>query len=347
MELEQYLGYLPQRWEQLALHELEQLPLQQKKLAAIETNILFRALSITEVVVNHANLLSLGGGAYFLLLVAGMNFARFQGEALIQGRFIKPVLSLLKNLIIPYLIVAAGFLAYKREFDPGILFLYSNFVGPMAEAIFPVWFVDVLVQSILIVSVLFCIKPVRKLVTTSPWKLGLILLFFAVSLNRLVPFVWDTNYLFDRVPHMLIWLFILGWCIHFAQTKMKKIITTILCLTTASVLIGLDDPAVRLVLVGSTVLIWLKYIEVPQLIKLPIQMIGASAYYIYLTHMLFIHIVKNVMGIAAPLPNAGVGLLGGLLTWMAIQSLQQMKWFSLKPKPSIDVTVAENASPRS
>lgn len=323
MDLEQYLGHLPQDWEQLSLCELESLKPQQQRFTLIETSVLLRALSITEVVLNHANVFSLGGGAYFLLMVAGSNFARFQGDALVKGRFIKPVFSLLKNLVIPYLFVASAYLAYKQRFDPAILLLFSNFVGPQATAIFPVWFVNVLVQSIIIFSILFYLKPIRGFVGQSPWKFGLICLFFGVAFNRLVPLIWDTTYLYDRVPHMLIWLFTLGWCIHFAQSKLKKVITTILCLVAASILLGLDDPASQITLIGSPLLIWVRYIKIPQAIKLPVQMIGASAYYIYLTHMVFIHLVRNIGGVEEPLLNLVAGLTGGFLTWMAVQFLQQ------------------------
>jgi hypothetical protein len=197
-----------------------------------------------------------------------------------------------------------------------------------------VWFVDVLVQSIIIFSVLFCIKPIQKLVAGSPWNFGLVMLFVGVSLNRLVPFIWDTTYLYDRVPHMLIWLFTLGWGIHFAQSRLKRVIITILCFISASVLMGIEYPPTYLVLIGSALLIWMKYINVPHFIKLPIQMIGASAYYIYLTHMIFIHVVKNVAGIHEPLPNAVAGLLGGLLVWGAVQMLQQLRWSPAKLRQS-------------
>jgi fucose 4-O-acetylase-like acetyltransferase len=51
--------------------------------------------------------------------------------------------------------------------------------------------------------------------------------------------------------------------------------------------------------------------------------VSAAAYVIYLTHMIFIHIVKNVAGIETPLINATVALLGGIFVWWAVTLLQE------------------------
>lgn len=325
MELEKYLGYLPQSWERMRLDELERLSPQHRKYSVIETNILFRALSICEVVVNHANLLpfGVGGGAFFLLLIAGANFARFQGEALLQGRFVKPVISLLKNLIIPYFVICFAFQLYKQEFDLSVLLLFSNFVGPDVTSIFPVWFIDALVQSIVVFSLLFCLKPIRTFAKKTPWGFGLVALGLAICTNQLVPYVWDTNYLYNRVPHMLIWLFALGWSIHFAQSKFQKAITTTLLIIVNAILMGFNSFEGWLLVVGGVTLIWTKFIRVPSLIKSPIQMVGASAYYIYLTHMIFIHIVTRGAKIENPLISSIAAIGGGVLVWMAIKEAPQ------------------------
>jgi fucose 4-O-acetylase-like acetyltransferase len=67
------------------------------------------------------------------------------------------------------------------------------------------------------------------------------------------------------------------------------------------------------------------YLSIPQQIKLPVQTIGASAYYIYLTHMIFVHIVKNGLKIPDPLLNTVVALVGGVLVWSGVQALQGLR----------------------
>jgi acyl-CoA synthetase (AMP-forming)/AMP-acid ligase II/acyl carrier protein len=324
MELEKFLGYLPDSWERKSIAELEQLIPNQEKRPTIETNILFRALSICEVVTHHANLTSLGGGAFFLLLIAGANFARFQGGALAQGNFLKPVLSLLKNLIIPYFIICLAYQIHKREFDLSVLFLFSNFVSPNVVSIFPVWFINTLVQSITIFSLLFCFRGTRQFATKTPWGFGLFTLALGIFSNQLGPYVWDANYLYNRVPHMLIWIFALGWCIHFAQSKLQKAVTTGLLVATSGTLIGFDDPQSYLMLVGGIAIIWVKLVRVPSLLKTPIQLIGASAYYIYLTHMIFIHIITDGLKVENPWVSSIFAIAGGVCVWIGVK--ESPKW---------------------
>jgi peptidoglycan/LPS O-acetylase OafA/YrhL len=326
MEVEKYLGYLPSGWETMELGQLEQLKPQKRNYATVETSILLRAIAITEVVMLHADLIMLGGGAYALLLIAGANFARFQGEALLQNQFSKSVLSLLKNLILPYLILSVLFQIYKRDFNPGILFFVSNYAGnpELTPSIFPVWFINVLVQTVLLVSALLFVNPIRRYVVQFPWRSSVLLLGIGVCTNQWIPLLWDANHRYNRVPHMLVWLFALGCCIYFVQTRTQKLLTTIALVALS---IGLVGPAHKEAWVVCTVglaLLWIRAVPVPTVVKPGIQVLGAAAYYIYLTHMIFIHILKNTLGIGNPFLDAIVSLVGGVLVWFGVTKVQAL-----------------------
>ena len=70
-------------------------------------------------------------------------------------------------------------------------------------------------------------------------------------------------------------------------------------------------------------LLWLSYVPIPSILKLPIQTISAATYYIYLTVMIFKHLLTEIAGIEHPLVTIAVTLLGGVLIWSTIQGLQQ------------------------
>lgn len=326
MEVEKYLGYLPAGWEGMEFAILEQLKPQKRNYTTVETSILLRAIAITEVVMLHANLLLLGGGAYALLLIAGANFARFQGEALFQNQFTKSVMSLLRNLVIPYFLISALYQLYKHDLNLGVLLLTSNYAGnpELTPSIFPVWFINVLVQTVLLISALLFIKPVRRYVTQFPWRSSLLLLLIGVCTNQWIPLVWDTNYLYNRVPHMLIWLFALGCCVYFVQTRTQKLLTTVVLVALSIGLIGPEYKEAWVVCTVGLGLLWIKAIPVPAIIKPTVQILGAAAYYIYLTHMVFIHVVKNVAGIDNPLLNTVVSLAGGALVWFGVTQGQAL-----------------------
>ena len=324
MDFERHLGYLPQGWEKLSIAELEQLSPQHSRYSLIETNIILRAIAITVVVADHADLTDLAGGAFLLLMIAGANLARFQSEALFAGRLIQPIFSLLRNLVTPYLIVAIAFQLWKREFDLGILLLFSNLITPDVPSIFPVWFIDLLVQVILGFSLLFVVRPIRKFAARAPWEFGLLASAIGIIARIGISSIWDTAYLFDRVPHMLFWIFTLGWTVQFAQSKQQRVITTIILWAIVPVLASLNHTYAGWMLGGGTLLLWLPTVSVPQIVKSPVQILGAATYYIYLFHMIFIHVVRNVAEIPSPWLNTAAGLFGGLLVWAGVQQVQRV-----------------------
>ncbi|MBE9012786.1 AMP-binding protein, partial [Pseudanabaenaceae cyanobacterium LEGE 13415] len=284
MEFERHLGYLPPGWERLSIAQLEQLSPKHDRFSPIETNIILRALAITVVVADHAYLMDFAGGAFLLLMIAGANLARFQSEALFKGRVIQPIFSLLKNLVTPYLIISIAYQLWKREFNPGVLLLVSNFVDPEVTSIFPIWFINLLVQVIIGFSVLFVVKPVRKFAAISPWEFGITTLMFGVIAKVGISSIWNTTYLYDRVPHMLFWIFALGWTIQFAKTNQQKVATTTILWAIVPILVALNHTYAIWMLVGGTLLLWLPMVSIPQILKSPLQIIGAATFHIYLFH---------------------------------------------------------------
>jgi acyl-CoA synthetase (AMP-forming)/AMP-acid ligase II/acyl carrier protein len=329
MKLERYLGYLPPKWEEMTILELEQEELEQRQTATLETSILFRALAISGVVFNHSELIPsqyIQGGAFLLLMISGENFARFQGGSLLQGRFTNTISSLLGNLLIPYLFIALAYQIYTQEFNLPVLLLFSNFIDPGTASIFPIWFIQVLTQCIILFSLLFGIRSIRNFANVSPWRFGLITLMISIAIRLVVPYLWDTNYLFNRVPHMMIWLFIVGWCLQFAEAKDKKLAISIILMVILPIFFSPTQSNFWWLLVGSMTVAWMPYISVPKIMKNPVQIVSAAAYVIYLNHMIFIHIVTKVAGIETPWINATVALLGGIFVWWSVNLLQE--WIS-------------------
>lgn len=343
MELERHLGYLPQGWEHLSIAQLETLTPEKKAFSPIETNIILRAIAIFVVVADHAGLMNFSGGAFLLLMIAGANLARFQSEALVQGRLVQPILSLLRNLVTPYLIISLSYQLWKRDFDLSVLFLFSNFVNPEVSAIFPVWFVSVLVQIILLFSLLFTLKPLRQFARVSPWEFGLATLVIGIIAKLGVGAVWNTAHLYDRLPHMLFWMFSMGWIIQFAHTKQQKAVSTSLLWALVPILTRLSYAyisytyAVWMVL-GGTLLLWIPTVPIPQFIKSPLQTVGAATYYIYLFHMILIHIVSTVGHTENPWVNTVAGIFGGIAVWAGVQTVQSFLANRRSTQAEIDAT---------
>jgi acyl-CoA synthetase (AMP-forming)/AMP-acid ligase II len=324
IEIERILGYIPKGWEEMSLGELEKQVPEARKLSAIETNIVLRAFAILAVVANHAALIPAGyirGGSYLLLLIAGANFARFQSGALLQGNLIKPISSLLRNLLIPYFIIALLYMFYKQEIELSIILLFSNFLPFEAVSrIFGVWFIQVLVQIIIVFTLVFCIKPVRAIANKSPWRFGLILLAVGICMNLLMLSIWDTSGLRHRLPHMLFWIFTLGWCINFSQSRFQKIVVTIAVFVTLILLnVSTTLSQTLWIFMGGSIMIWQQYVSIPKVMKMPIQIVSAAAYWTFLTHIAFIEGFIVLFGPNYPFLYFVASVLLGVIIWFIPQ----------------------------
>lgn len=341
MKLERYLGYLPPGWEEMTIGELEQEEPQQRKTTTLETSVFFRALAICEIVAQHADLLPkqyLYGGGFLMLLIGGLNFARFQAKFMLEGRVINPVISLFRSLLIPYLLIVGGYQVYKQDIQWSVLLFLSNLIDPGMGSIFFVWFIQVIVQVIVILLVLFSAPQIRHIANVSPWKFGLGLVGLGVLTNRLIPFLWmpyqlDSKNLFNQqLPHMILWLFALGWCINFAKSRWEKIVTSILLSISLFICLnpveaywpGNARSLMVWLLVGGTIVLWQEYMLVPQLIKPPIQLIASSSYYIYLTHIIFLSGFKKIIGINNTLLYVILAILSGVAVWWGVDILEKL-----------------------
>jgi hypothetical protein len=127
---------------------------------------------------------------------------------------------------------------------------------------------------------------------------------------------------------MLLWLFILGWCINFAKSRSQKLMVSIILPILALRFMDLDS-STWWVLVGGAIAIWQQYVSVPKIVKAPIQTVSAAAYYIYLTHMIWIHVFQNVAGIKDPFITATLAVVGGTICWYAQEWVKGF-WHSTK-----------------
>lgn len=329
-DIEAHLGYLPSTWDKMSVQELEQLRPRKKSLATIETNIVLRALAISAVVFNHSNTIpfSLSGGAMFLFIIAGFNVARFQGATLQNGIIFQPILQLIKNLYIPFIIFAIIYQILKGNLNIPEILLFNNFISPQRG-----WFIPVLIQIIALFALLFTVRGIRSASVRSPWGFGLACFLVTALIRLYSPQLMDFSYVHHRVPHLWIWAFSLGWFIYFSRTLPQKMVTTALILALAYPICYISPETIWMV-VGGLALLWCQSCQVPLQLKTVIITVAASAYYIYLYHGSIFHFTRKILGQDLPLLNFSLGISGGCVIFMGIKALQNRRigkrWFSTK-----------------
>ncbi|PRX47151.1 acyl-CoA synthetase (AMP-forming)/AMP-acid ligase II [Prauserella shujinwangii] len=315
VELQRVLGTLPGRWHTTPVRELDRLRTRHRPsrlVRPVETNVVLRAVAIVLVVGTHIGLFHLLGGAHLLLVLAGWTFARFGLARVGSGRVAARVLRGAARIAVPSMLWL-GFRAFTEP-DVGLanVLLVSNYMPfPVARGY---WFVEVLVQVLLVLGLVLAIPAVRRLERAHGFGFALGALAVALALNVLLD---GTGQVFDHAmsAHGACWFFVLGWLAQRAATPRRKWFVAALGLLLVSGYFG--NPVRDAVVVGGLALL----LAVPSLplpapvVRLAGLLAGASLA-IYLTHYA---IYPALLAHLPALPVVLASLAGGV----AAQALAQ------------------------
>lgn len=318
--LERELGVLPSDWEKRSIAELQSVrPLARGFLSDLETNILLRAIAILAVVATHAGIFWLGGGTLLLFLLIGYNLARFKFDALSHGKILGPLLDYTKVLLVPYFIMSAVYMVYKREFSPDILLLYTNVTRLNPSLLFPFWFVQVLVQCLFITGLLFAPRSMRRSARRNPWAFAFVMALVFAGIRFAAPYLWDTTHLLDLVPQRFMAILWLGCCCYFANTTVRRFMALILGVGFAFLDLGWGVGRVAWIAGGTTAVLFIPKIRVPELMRRAVQVVASATFYIFVLNGVFIYALGRILGYDSVLAVFSLGLFGSLAGWWVIE----------------------------
>lgn len=322
LDLERILKRLPEGWEHMTVGELSRAAADAPPGAsvAMETGIVVRAVAILAIVLQH-NDLCLAGGGVILMLIAGHNFARFHLQNFLAGRMLPAFSSILKTVLLPYWAVLTYF---NLVYDPTLgeppvglpkFLLIGNFLYQHDWLPFPSWFIQALVQLIVVHAAVLLLPGVRRWAATHG-RTFLYALFAAAVLYRIIDGVWLTD-LFptrfaDQRTAWQAWVFVLGMLCQTIRTEReKRLASAALLLLSLLFWSGLWSRVVALAAAGL-LLIWKHRVGVPNWLVWPLQVLASASLFIYMTHL---------TGVVQFLPPLGpvvmtlAGLLQGVLVW--------------------------------
>ena len=290
LELERTLGRTPDGWESMSVSELARLSRNDGR-SAVDSDIILRAVAILLVVVHHATLWPIPGGAAMLVMLVGFGIARFQAASLIAGRPGRMLRSLAQNLCV-YLPILAGFALVRGEIPWASVFLVGNLglADPSRMLPYLYWFVEAYAQIVLIWAGLFAWKPVRHWAEAEPFGFGLLLLFATVAAKQAAPLVWNVGPAQIFTVTDVLYLAVLGWCVHFARSGRARLGLLIIAALLFPLLAYMGGNwtgswvKFSMLLAATAILLYLPRLRLPRSLVQILLPVAAASYHIYLFH---------------------------------------------------------------
>jgi amino acid adenylation domain-containing protein len=334
MVLEQLIGHLPDRWEMLPVRDLGELANTAKPsrlaIRAMEVPVLLRVMSIVMIVVGHFHLFSdwaFFGETAVLFAVSGLSLARFQVQAINERGNASTLLKSMASIAVPtVLYTVLTQVLFDRVHWPSVLMI-SNWFPPREIGNFTYWYIEVLLQMIVIIGIVLSFERVRAIILSNPFRYLLMAsCLLAVADLLISAYVFDASALNNRVPQHYLAIMVLGMAIHYADSTRRKWLAsavTVIVLGGRDVLefyghglpaVGMSeyiDVAVPAVLA----VIWIRSVPVPGLIARGLAAIAASTLYIYLTHFQFQSLARRLND--SPVLAVIIAILGGILVGYA------------------------------
>jgi len=322
--LEELLGQLPENWQILTIAELESIRPRSTFLHLVDTSLLLRFVGILAVVTVHFTPLDVGGATFLLLVIVGFNFARFQLSNVLATGSVMPVLISALRLGLPLFLMVAMLEVRHQKLDVMDLALLGNWKDHAIQRM-DFWFVALVVQVLVITAMIMAVPAVRAYARSNPLAFSYGLLIAVVATATFVPFLWSTEYLYNRVPHMLMWLFALGWIVHQATSVAQKLVAVAIAITLPLWMWGTEGlPWVGhgpvWVAAGCVALLFIREVPVPRVVSRLVYWVGGASMFIYIVHWSARSIWNRIVPGEHLVADVFVGIVAGVIAWWLWES---------------------------
>ncbi|MGV8919497.1 MAG: amino acid adenylation domain-containing protein [Pseudomonas sp.] len=329
MVLEDLIGHLPNQWETTPIRELgvltNKVNVSKLSIRAIEVPVLLRVISIIFIVIGHFYISSnwpVSGETTVLFIVSGISLARFQLQAIHERGNVRTLAKSIMSIAVPTVLYTLLTQILFDKIHWQTVLLISNWFPPSVIGGFAYWYIEVLLQMILVIGLALSFERIRKLIASNPFQ-NLIIASCVLAAVDIVSNVYffDATPLFNRVPQHYLPIMVLGMAIHYAHSNVQKwavSAVTVLVMGWQEVLPlfghGVHEFArkeyVDVAVPAVLALIWVRSVPVPGILARGLALIASSTLFIYLTHFQFQSVAHRISN--QPALAVVVAIMGGI-----------------------------------
>lgn len=275
-----------------------------------------------------------GGGTMLLFVLIGYNMARFKSTEFIEGRVWQWLKSYAVIILIPYFIFMAMYMEANKFFDIYELLLSENLINAKRSILFPFWFVQSLLQCLVLFGIIFSVPALRRYASKSPVVFSYSLLACLIAIRIAYPVFWDTSPLNDLVPLRFMAVLWLGWCFYFVENLRQKMILCVIGIGFAFLDTGLSagfnatffdialSGSTKWLVIGSILLAFLPRIPIPSMFKNIINDMGAATLYIFIFNGVIIKLLEYALHIESNAIVFGLTMVASLAVWWVMERLK-------------------------
>jgi acyl-CoA synthetase (AMP-forming)/AMP-acid ligase II len=362
IRLEQLLGRLPASWHVTPVGELEQLrhlagrPVADSdsrpgstwlrslgSLREMESGVWLRALAIVLIVGTHADLFTLQGTANALLVIAGYQLVRFQLSEPDQRERCRRIMRAVGRIVLPTLVVMTGAHVVVGDYETRN-FLLANWLFGEARLGPPwrFWFIESLVWALVLTAALTALPAFHRLERRWPLGVPLSLMAAAFVLLRL-PVLPLPIPRMQGSAHVVVYLFLLGWCLARASTVGQRLLMTAIVIGTVGTF-SFNEQRDGLTIAFVLVLLWLPVTRVPTFLVPVIRPLAAASLYIYVIHWQALEVLWG-HPVAAFVGALGIGLAYWWFWTHAVTATRRWVQRRTAPTPRLTATTTTQDLP--
>jgi acyl-CoA synthetase (AMP-forming)/AMP-acid ligase II len=300
IQLEELLGRLPAGWHVTPVGRLERArapvenrhpdggsaerrPVAGPRWRDMESSVWLRALAILLIVGTHADLFTLQGTANALLVIAGYQLARFQLSEPGSRERCRRIARAAARIAMPTLVVIAGAHVAVGDYETRNFFLANWLFGE--QRLGPpwrFWFIESLVWALALTAALMALPAFHRWERRWPLGVPLVLTAAAFVLLRLPVLPLPIPHM-QGSAHVVLYLYLLGWCLARAATVRQRLLLTAVVIGTVGTF-SFNEQRDGLTIAFVLVLLWLPVTRVPAFLVPVIRPLAAASLYIYVIH---------------------------------------------------------------
>ncbi len=277
------LGTLPPGWQRLDPDTLARTRSRPRRFTVpVDLSAVLRAVAVMLILVSHADIAQLQGGAHVLLAVAGYNVARFQLAMPGRSDRVRAIARTTLSVAVPAAlwIGVVALVAGTYRWQTALLLNGVTGSDHWTDN-WQFWFLEALVWAYAGVALLVTLPWVDRWQRAHPFAVAMVVLAGCLVVRYALVGV-EAGPVERYTTVVVLWCVALGWVAAAARTHAHRLLVAAATVVSTVGFFG-DGQRERLVIAGILLLLVDRAVPVPRVLAGAVQAVAAASLWIYLT----------------------------------------------------------------